>query len=270
LLEAADLTLRDGTNAYQRFVVIAGRRGGKTLGGALCAVKEVRKPDTLGWCVAPSYPELNDFVMPTLLRVLPQAWLKPGRDGWSEKHQTFYLRNGSQIGMRYGDDPERMRGPGLHWIWFDECRNIPQKSWETVRPALTEHRGRAYFTTTPNGFDWVYKLLWRRAVPGGLQIPGWWGVRYRSIDNPSLPREEIEEARQTMDPLWFKQEYEAEFVSFQGAIYGAAFETCLCYDAEDLARIRTFRDAGRRGVPDVKAVADTQPAPLDQPTVQEN
>jgi len=231
-LKARRLRLADGSRAFHRFCFIAGRRSGKTLGGAIAAVEEATVPKTLGWCIAPTYGDLHDYVLPAVMQVLPQAWLAPGKDGWSAFHQRLTLKNGSQIAFRSAEDPERMRGPGLHWLWIDEARKTSPVVWDTVRPALTEHRGAAILTTTPNGYDWVYREFWQRAAHPGRQRPGYWAGRCKTIDNPAIPTEEIEEARATTDALWFRQEYEAEFVVFEGSIYGERLDACVLHTDE--------------------------------------
>jgi hypothetical protein len=224
-LKARRLRLDDGSRAFHRFTLVAGRRGGKTFIGAVAICEELSVPNVRGWAVAPTYEELHDYVIPQVFETIPHGWIQ--RQGWSEQHKELKLRNGALLQFRSGEDPERMRGPGLNFLWFDEIRKIRKKTWMTARPMLTERRGAAYFTTSPNGFDWVYKDLYSKALIGPLQRKGYWATRYRTIDNPAIPKEEVEEARETMDPLFFAQEYEAEFVSFEGAIYGTAVEPCV-------------------------------------------
>ncbi len=233
-LSARRQRLDDGSRAFNRFALIAGRRGGKTLIGALAAVEEASVPNTLGWCVAPTYGDLHDYVIPAVLKVLPQSWLAPGKEGWSAFHQTLTLRNGAQIAFRSADDPERMRGPGLNWLWLDEARKVNKLVWDTVKPALIDRRGAAFITTTPNGYDWVYHTFWKPADNPKHRRPGYWAVRYKTIDNPFISREELDEARATTDDLWFKQEFEAEFVSFEGAIYGPRTGPCVLNSDEEI------------------------------------
>lgn len=229
-LRARRQRLTDGSRAFQRLALIAGRRGGKTFVGGLSATEEAAVPNTIGWCVAPTYGDLHDYVIPAVLRVMPRDAI----DDWSEQHFELKLKNNSLIQFRSGEDPERMRGPSLDWAWLDECRKMRQVVWDTLRPALADRRGAAWFTTSPNGFDWLYHVIYKRAQPGPHQTPGYWAVRYKTIDNPAIPQEEVDEARNTMDPLWFKQEFEAEFVSFEGAIYGEKIEDAILSSPEQI------------------------------------
>jgi hypothetical protein len=244
-LTARRARLEDGSRAYNRLVVIAGRRGGKTLIGALSAVEEASIPNTLGWCVAPTYLDLQDYVLPAVFRVLPRSWYDT-KHGWSAFNNTLTLFNNSQIAFRSADEPERMRGAGLNWLWIDEGRKVKKIVWDTVAPALTDRRGVCWITTTPNQFDWVYHFFYKFASNPKYQRKGYWAVRYKTIDNPFISQEEIAEQRATTDELWFKQEYEAEFVSFEGAIYGwRVEETVLKTDEEIREWIPTWPEIPR-------------------------
>lgn len=236
-LQALDLRTPVGRHAFHRYALISGRRGGKTVIGGVAAVKKAAEPNTLGWCVAPTYGDLHRYVIPAVFKVLPRSWLRPGRHGWSESKYEAYLINGSTIAFLSAEDEERMRGVGLDWLWLDEARAIRPKVWDTVRPALSDKLGICWATTSPNGFDWVYNTFYRPALDGPRHRPGYWAVRYKTIDNPLFHtdpayREEIDDARATSDPEWFAQEYEAEFVNFQGAIYAGKFEKLVWRDEE--------------------------------------
>jgi hypothetical protein len=233
-LDARRLRLSDGSRAFNRFTLIAGRRGGKTRIGAVALAEEAAVPETIHWACAPSYPELHDYVLPAVMRTLPAGWIAD----WSAQHYELLLKNKTKIQFRSLDDPERGRGPGIHSAWLDEVRKIAQLAWQTLRPALADFQGAAYFTTSPNGFDWVYKKLYKPALDGRA---GYWACRYKTSDNPIFQsgtmRREIDEARETMDPLFFQQEYEAEFVHFTGSIYGQLLDTQVLTSDDEIRAV---------------------------------
>lgn len=201
--------------AYTRLALFAGRRGGKTLIGGLATVTEAgARGNQVIWVCTGSYPKLHDYVIPAVKRYLPAAWLaKP----FSESHYEWTLKNGTIIQARSLDDVNRARGPGLDLAWIDEARDVQQKAWKTMVPALVDKRGAAIITTTPSGFDWCHEAFW---APAEAETPGYWACRYKTTENPFIDSEEIEAARRDMDPLFYQQEFEAQFVSFTGAIYG--------------------------------------------------
>lgn len=198
---------------YHRFGVFAGRRGGKSLIGAYAGREEMLVPGTRGWVCAPSFEWLHDATMPAMLGVIPPEWVK----AWSEEHLTLTLVNNSVVQFRSLHEPERGRGQGLDWGWFDEASLIAEKAWDVFRPSLTEHRGSFWATTSPKQFDWVYRRFYKTALVDG--VPGYWACKYRTQDNPIIDRAEIDEARATMPEKMFQQEYEADFVHFTGSIY---------------------------------------------------
>lgn len=201
--------------AYTRLALFAGRRGGKTLIGGLATVTEaVAKEGQVIWVCTGSYPKLHDYVIPAVKRYLPKVWLaKP----FSESHYEWTLKNDTIIQARSLDDVNRGRGPGLDLLWIDEARDVAQTAWKTLVPALVDKRGAAIITTTPAGFDWCHEAFW---APASENVRGYWACRYKTSENPSIDPQELEEARRDMDPLFYQQEFEAQFVSFTGAIYG--------------------------------------------------
>ncbi|MET0742941.1 MAG: hypothetical protein ABWY78_06180 [Microvirga sp.] len=199
-------------HAYTRLSLFAGRRGGKTKIGGVATVLRAVEPDKLLWVCAPTYPDLNDFVMPAVFDALPVDWI----DDYKASFQTLILKNKTRIQFRSLDDPNKGRGPGLDFVWLDETRKIQELAWDTLMPALADRQGQAIFTTTPNSFDWCYRRLWSPAEAGKA---GFWACRYKTIENPFIKRSEIELMRDEMDPLFFQQEFEADFVSFAGRIY---------------------------------------------------
>jgi hypothetical protein len=220
-----------GSRMYNRLALFAGRRGGKTRIGAVAAVSEM-KPGTLGWACAPSYPELQDYVIPAVLGLIPRSWFNP--NDWSQSRLELRLLNGARVAFRSLDDPNRARGPGLDWLWIDEARKVQELAWDTAMPALSDRRGVAWFTTTPNGRDWCHKRLWKMALDGE---PGMWAARYYTSENPSIDPREIEIARRQMDPLFFAQEYQADFVTFTGAIYAGMLEKQILTTEAEIRKV---------------------------------
>jgi hypothetical protein len=222
-LTARRKRLPDGRRAFRRFGLFAGRRGGKTRIGAIAAVEEAAEhpyvpgePEMVGWCCAPTYPELHDYVLPAVLMALPRPWIAD----WSAERHEAVLINGFKLRFRSLEDPERARGSGLTFLWIDEARKVAELAWKTARPALADRLGAAYLTTSPNGQDWCYRSFYDPALH---QRPGYWACKYKSRDNPlpSIQAEyEAAKVEYADDPLWFQQEWEGDFVTFAGAVYG--------------------------------------------------
>jgi hypothetical protein len=220
-----------GMRTYRQFFLRAGRRGGKTRIGALSAIEEaLTMAGSIGWCCAPTFPELHDYVMPAFFGQLPHSFFTHPLTEWSKDRLSLVLPNRSQVHFRSLDDPNRGAGPGLDWVWIDEARKIQELAWRLLRPTLTERKGIVFVTTTPDwGEDWCHRSFW---VPAAEGKPGCWATSYTTKDNPIIDPDEVERARQEMPPELFRREYEASIEYPTGTIYGDVLEPALASDDE--------------------------------------
>lgn len=220
-----------GRPVYNRLAMFAGRRGGKTAAGGLGAAELVLhkdKPGSRVWCAAPTYQDLHDVVIPAVLRWIPKSKIvKP----FTQEHKEIVLVEDRVIAFRSFDDPDKARGPGLDGLWIDEAAKIARKAHDTALPAVADKKGQVFLTTTPKSFDWCYRQYWVKALEG---VEGYWACKYRSIEAPHLDQAEVEQQRLELDPLFFKQEWEADFVSFTGAIYPKVHD-CIVRQEPDKA-----------------------------------
>jgi hypothetical protein len=217
-----------GERPYRRFFLRAGRQSGKTRAGGMSAVEEMTVPYSQGWACAPTYPELEDYVIPTFFSILPGEWFDDPRTEWSEDRLTLRLPNMAEVSFRSLDNPDRGTGPALDWLWIDEGRKVQKMAWQILKPTLVVKRGIAFVTTSPNyGEDWLHEQFWLPALNG---TPGFWAITYKSIDNPVISPAVIEADRESMPPHLFRREYEGTIEYPEGSIYGEVLDQCLAND----------------------------------------
>lgn len=160
-------------------------------------------------------------------KLIPPSWV----ESWNVEFGDLRLKNGTLVHFQTLEHPDQGRGQGLSALWIDEVAELTQEHWEVIRPSLTERRGVAVFSTSPRSFDWVHDLLYAPAENGyffakdgslDLTKPakGYWAAKYATSENPVIVAEELEEAKASMSATMYAQEYEADFVTFQGAVYG--------------------------------------------------
>lgn len=215
-----------GSRDFTKMLLLAGRQGGKTRIGTLGGVCEAAMPNTYGWVTAPTYRDLLDFVEPAFFAQLPQEWLEEG--DWKEGDRVLYLPNGARVAFRSLEDPQGARGPTLDWWLMDEACKVSGVAHEVGDAMLAIKQGVEILTTTPRGEDWVWEEVWCRAEQG---VPGYWAAKWKSKENPAMSADYIETKRLTMSPEMFAQEYEADIVTFQGAIYDSRLiESCVIDD----------------------------------------
>lgn len=210
--------------------MLSGRRGGKTKAGAIAGAEEASIPKTIGWACAPTNPKLHRYVIPAFQQLIPNEIVKD----YSSEHQDLWLKNGALIHFQTLEDPDQGRGQGLDWLWIDEICELSADHWHVIRPSLTEKRGVAFFTSSPRSYDWVYKEFYKRAEDG---IPGYWAARYSTSENPIITEEELAEAKATMPDAMYRQEYEADFVIFTGAVYGGLIDPQILRTDEQIKQI---------------------------------
>jgi len=142
----------------------------------------------------------------------------------SESELTIRYWNGAELTVMGMDVPERLEGRALNGIVLDEYAKMRERTWEeSVRPALADRQGWAWFVGVPRGRNHYYTLV-RKAMAD--KSGDWKHFTWMSAD--ILPASEIDAARRDMDPLTFQQEFEADFLNFEGRIYYAFDQVIHC------------------------------------------
>lgn len=204
---------------YDHFLLLSGRGGGKTLGGAYAAREEMLVPGSIGWVMSATYKLLHDSTFPTLVKRIPPHWVKR----WDPEHMEITLINDALVAFRSLDDPERARGPhGVSWGWFDEAAQAPKRAYEVFKPTLTKAGGIVIATTTVLGYDWTYDEIEKKALvykEPGYRAYKWWTEENPLFASNPVMKERIDKERKTMDPDFFAQEYRAERRNAQGLVY---------------------------------------------------
>lgn len=137
-------------------------------------------------------------------------------------------------------EPDNILGIGLRGVVMDECAKMPNfwYVWrKVVRPMLGDYEGWAMFISTPLGIHnpWFEQVNIAKAKP-----EQYFFSHATAYDNPYFPDSEIEEARQDAifenDVNTFEQEWLAEFVNPQGAIFPEFDLEVHTFDPKDLPK----------------------------------
>lgn len=199
----------DFLRAPHRFrAYIGGVGSGKTFGGCLASLIASQKAER-GAIVAPSYPMLEDVVLPTF-KMLAQGGISKLKEAAPQK---AVLTNGSTILFRSADKPDRLRGTNLGWFWIDEGALVEEDTWDILLGRLRLDPGRAWLTTTPKGYDWIYERF--IDSPSDEHVV----IRSTTKENPYLPDDFIESLESEYTARLRKQEMEGRFVEAEGALW---------------------------------------------------
>jgi predicted phage terminase large subunit-like protein len=226
-------------------MLVAGRRGGKTLSAAwevayYClnpeafhwdAHREVSDESLHVWILVPNFKSSGRAAMRTLQKVLKEAGCTAGVEyKWNRGENFIEFANGTFVEFKTAEQADNLVGAGIHILWMDEAAIIPnQDAYDYASPALDDNMGIVIGTTTPRGKNWFFKLFWSDDAQEDDDIGT---VEYRSIDNPFFPKKAWLYRLKTYHPLRFKQEFMAAFDSMAGKALSG--EWLQYYETEDI------------------------------------
>jgi hypothetical protein len=200
-------------NQARRFNVLAcGRRFGKTLLGIQLDIYPALDGYPVAW-FSPTYKYLNDawrdmarIVKPICRRVAVQE-------------HRLELITGGVIDMWSLDSPDSARGRKYKRVVVDEAAMIPnfQEAWQAaIRPTLTDYKGDGFWLSTPKGMN-----FFKQGFDYGQDplMEDWASWQMPTTSNPYISKDEVETARQELPELTFRQEYLAEFLRSDGAVF---------------------------------------------------
>jgi hypothetical protein len=198
-----------------RFRILScGRRWGKTKAGANEAIRKATESpnESVGFCVAPTYwhtqKQWREF-----LTYCPSQLVKEINRA---DHHVLLIGN-RHVWFKSADNPDSLRSEGLDWLWVDEGAEISEEAWDmALRPALIDRKGCAWFTGTPKGKNWYFRLWTKGNDPLETEYKSW---SFPSNNNPYLDIKELEKASKGMTELAYRQEIMAEFIEDVGSVF---------------------------------------------------
>jgi PBSX family phage terminase large subunit len=195
-------------------VLCCGRRFGKTT----LAVEEIKgcalyKESRIAY-IAPTYQQARDIAWQMLVRELKPI-IKKVNESRLELEIVNKDEKSSYIFLRGWEAVETLRGQAFDFIVIDEVammRNFWLNWEEVIRPTLTDRKGQVMFISTPKGFNHFYDLYNKQDID-------FKSFHYSTYDNPFIPKEEIDKAKEELPENRFEQEYMANFKKTEGLVY---------------------------------------------------
>jgi len=205
-------------------LLISGRRFGKSrllLTSVLVAALSFNQP------IDPASPPICLIVMPTLKACRQIHWeplLKllegqPFVESISRTDFRIKLRGSKpDILIRGADNNgDSLRGLKLYYAGVDEVQDFSLKAWEDVLyPALADTpNSRALLIGTPKGkTHWLYKFHLQ-----AKSSEDWSYFHFITRHNPFVPKNYLRQAKLTLPPKTYRQEFEASFEDFEGQLF---------------------------------------------------
>ena len=133
--------------------------------------------------------------------------------GDGDNEMSLLLPNGSRIVGLPGNEATVRGFSAVSLLLVDEASRVEDEMYRAIRPMLVVSDGALWLMSTPFGKRGFFYDTWAN---GG---PEWERVQVRAEDCPRIRREVLEEERRTLGDLWYRQEYECEFVDAVSGVF---------------------------------------------------
>jgi len=219
ILETATVNLKRPFQAQRailqssaRFLVLAiGRQWGKSELALIDGVHRLLRGENQWYCSPTNknnkrmYPKFK-----AALKSVPGLYTHDG-------DMLIRMPTGAFIQFVSLEEPDNLRGEGLHHLKIDEAAFIRHGVWDKVlRPMLAAKQGGAWFMSSPNGRNEFWQWYQRGLDPSE---PAWASFHAVSGDSPVLNTRELEDIRRNTPERVFEQEYMAAFLDDGGAVF---------------------------------------------------
>ena len=222
-------------NPKYRFVSAAvSRRQGKTYIANIIGQLVSLVPGSNILIMSPNYA-LSQISFDLQRNLIKHFDLEVTKD--NAKDKVIEISNGSTIRMGSVNQVDSCVGRSYDLIIFDEAALADGKDAFNValRPTLDKENSKALFISTPRGRNnWFSEFFYRGFTD---DFPEWCSIRATYRDNPRMSETDIAEARKSMSEAEFRQEYEADFNTYEGQIWRFNFET----QVKDLSQLDTSK-----------------------------
>ena len=218
-------------DSEKRFTfVLAGSQSGKTSFGPWWLWKQIKKYGKGDYlAVTSTFPLLKLKMLPEFLKIF-HGLLQLGR--WRAADKVYELADPDTGRLSgHGEEPwgrvifasaknaDSIESSTAKAAWLDEVgqNNFQVDAWEAVVRRLSLAEGPVLGTTTLYNWGWMKHTIydpWKRGESTDIEV-----VQFRSIKNPSFPKEEYHRAKRNIPPWKFKMFYEGLYDKPAGMIY---------------------------------------------------
>ena len=196
----------------KRGILNCTRQWGKSTVTAAKAVHRAwTEPDSLVLVTSPSERQSAEFIRKAaeFVRRLGET---PRGDGHHELSLLF--PNGSRI-IGLPTSEATIRGfSAVSLLIIDEASRVPDATYKALRPMLAVRNGDLWLMSTPCGKRGFFWDAWEN---GG---PRWERISVTAPECERIPKEFLEEERETMGSHWFAQEYLCTFIDNGSGFFG--------------------------------------------------
>jgi hypothetical protein len=194
----------------KRGILNCTRQWGKsTMAAAKAVHRAFTVPKSLILAASPSERQSAEFLRKAA-EMVGMLGIAPRGDG--DNAISLMLPNGSRIVGLPGTEGT-VRGFSAVSLLIDEAARVEDSMYKSLRPMLAVGRGDLWLMSKPCGRRGFFYEAWTH---GG---PEWKRVSVQATECARIDREFLEEERENLGAMWFRQEYLCEFVDSGASVF---------------------------------------------------
>lgn len=196
----------------KRILMSCSRQSGKSTMSALIALhRALYHPGSLVLCLAPALRQSQE-----LFAKMAGFYRDLGRPvpAQVERKLSLELENGSRIITLPGSEKTIRGFSGASLLIVDEAARVDDELYFAIRPMLAVSGGSLMMLSTPFGKRGVFYEEWTRE-PGS----DWERYEVPASECPRIPREFLEEERNSLPGFVFRSEYECSFEETEDQVF---------------------------------------------------
>ena len=195
---------------HPRIVVNCSRQWGKSTTASLKLMHRAEfRPGSLSIVLSPSGRQSAE-----LLRRVTSLARRLGYDakGDGENEHSLILPSGSRIIALPGSEKTTRGFSAVSLLVLDEASRIEDTLYRAARPFLAVGGGSLVMMSTPFGKKGFFWDTWESKED-------WQRFRVPATECPRIAKSFLNEEREALGDLWFRQEYMCEFLDIEGPLF---------------------------------------------------
>lgn len=190
-----------------------------TMAGAAEVVRRaLEAPGSRYLVCAATYPMLKRSTIVEVMSFIREDLI----EYYNRADNELKFKNGSIIWFVSMEDPDKQgRGPTVAGVWVDEGSYISEYAFIILTGRIRQpgYWQGMWITTTPKGYNYLYKYFVDLPSKDEKLKEDYWYVQFSTKENPYLTEKFIKSLESTHSGTLAKQEIEGQFVGFQGQVY---------------------------------------------------
>lgn len=200
--------------AEESTVLFCGGVGsGKTFTGAIWAIEmALNFPNCRGLITANTHSQLRKATLAELFSICDELGIKYK---YLVNQNRLFIHN-TEILCYSMENPDNLAGPTVGWWWGDEVAFYRQLAFDKGSARVRDPKGpgQIKFTTTPNGFNWLYEYFVEKANEKKRVVYS------KTSDNTTLGEDYLDRLENQYDSKMAAQELDGQFVNMNsGQVY---------------------------------------------------